>query len=82
MGSTKQGTGHDTGEQRGYDAHARARWVTEPAKTTAPHGRTSFARDRARLVHSAALLPHVLPRALLRRPHRATLLPAGDSTGT
>jgi dGTPase len=55
VGSTKQGTGHDTGEQRGYDAHARARWVTEPAKTTAPHGRTSFARDRARLVHSAAL---------------------------
>ena len=44
MGSTEQ-----------YDEHARARWVDEPPKRAAPHGRTPFERDRARLVHSAAL---------------------------
>ncbi len=38
-----------------YDEHARARWVDEPVKRAAPHGRTPFERDRARLVHSAAL---------------------------
>ena len=38
-----------------YDEHARARWVDEPPKRAAPHGRTPFERDRARLVHSAAL---------------------------
>jgi dGTPase len=35
-----------------YDEHARARWVDEPPKHP---GRTAFERDRARLVHSAAL---------------------------
>jgi dGTPase len=46
MGSTEQ---HET--QR-YDASARARWASEPDK---PHARTPFERDRARVVHSAAL---------------------------
>jgi dGTPase len=36
----------------GYDEHARARWVDEPAKRP---GRTDFERDRARVLHSAAL---------------------------
>ena len=35
-----------------YDEHARARWVDEPPKRA---DRTPFERDRARLVHSAAL---------------------------
>ena len=35
-----------------YDEHARARWVDEPPKRAE---RTPFERDRARLVHSAAL---------------------------
>lgn len=41
MGSTEQ-----------YDEAARERWVCEPAKLSA---RTPFERDRARVVHSAAL---------------------------
>jgi dGTPase len=41
MGSTEQ-----------YDERARARWVDEPPKRPE---RTSFERDRARLVHSSAL---------------------------
>ena len=40
------------GSTQGYDERARARWVHEPAKRPE---RTSFERDRARLVHSAAL---------------------------
>ncbi|WP_037581214.1 deoxyguanosinetriphosphate triphosphohydrolase [Phaeacidiphilus oryzae] len=35
-----------------YDANAEARWVPEPDKRP---GRTAFQRDRARLLHSAAL---------------------------
>src|SRR3954465_15475917 len=35
-----------------YDEHARARWVDEPPKLA---GRTPFERDRARVLHSAAL---------------------------
>ena len=35
-----------------YDGHAGERWVQEPTKRP---GRTSFARDRARVLHSAAL---------------------------
>ena len=35
-----------------YDDAARERWVSEPAKRP---GRTAFERDRARVVHSAAL---------------------------
>jgi len=50
MGSNTEHMGHI-----GYDDHASARWVAEPPKASAPHGRTPFARDRARLVHSAAL---------------------------
>ena len=38
-----------------YDEHARARWVDEPPKPTGPAHRTPFERDRARVVHSAAL---------------------------
>lgn len=37
---------------QGYDERARARWVEEPPKRIE---RTAFERDRARLVHSAAL---------------------------
>lgn len=36
----------------GYVSHDKARWVTEPPKRA---GRTAFARDRARVLHSAAL---------------------------
>src|SRR5688500_7288390 len=35
-----------------YDDHARERWVSEPAKRA---GRSAFDRDRARVLHSAAL---------------------------
>jgi dGTPase len=41
-----------SGSAAGYDDQARARWAPEPAKRA---GRTPFERDRARLVHSAAL---------------------------
>src|SRR5919197_1486870 len=36
----------------GYDEHDAERWVAEPAKRP---GRTAFARDRARVLHSAGL---------------------------
>ena len=36
----------------GYDDHATARWVAEPPKRA---GRSDFERDRARVLHSAAL---------------------------
>src|SRR5438094_4677645 len=37
-----------------YDEHDRERWVLEPAKST-PTQRSEFERDRARVLHSAAL---------------------------
>jgi dGTPase len=40
------------GSTEQYDAAARARWVPEPAKASV---RSEFERDRARVVHSAAL---------------------------
>ena len=40
----------------GYDAHATARWATEPDKDPpAEHRRGPFVRDRARVLHSSAL---------------------------
>jgi dGTPase len=39
----------------GYDAHATARWVAEPPKGARNPGRGPFERDRARVLHSAAL---------------------------
>jgi dGTPase len=39
----------------GYDAHATARWVAEPPKRARNPGRGPFERDRARVLHSAAL---------------------------
>jgi dGTPase len=43
------------GEGGGYDSWARARWVPEPPKRLNGAGRGSFVRDRARVLHSAAL---------------------------
>jgi dGTPase len=42
-------------DRGGYDAHATARWVAEPPKSTRNPGRGPFQRDRARVLHSAAL---------------------------
>jgi dGTPase len=39
----------------GYDPHATARWVAEPPKRARNPGRGPFERDRARVLHSAAL---------------------------
>jgi dGTPase len=39
----------------GYDEHATARWVAEPPKGARNPGRGPFQRDRARVLHSAAL---------------------------
>jgi dGTPase len=41
-----------TGTDTSYDGHAHQRWVAEPAKRV---GRSAFERDRARVLHSAAL---------------------------
>src|SRR4051794_41861169 len=38
----------------GYDEHARARWLADPPKA-ATAARGEFVRDRARVLHSAAL---------------------------
>jgi dGTPase len=39
----------------GYDAQATARWAAEPGKRAGSAGRGPFVRDRARVLHSAAL---------------------------
>jgi dGTPase len=39
----------------GYDSHATARWAAEPPKGARSTGRGPFERDRARVLHSAAL---------------------------
>jgi dGTPase len=43
------------GSMEQYDEHDRARWVEEPPPRTVSSERTPFERDRARVVHSAAL---------------------------
>jgi dGTPase len=42
-------------EDGGYDAHATERWVAESPKRARNPGRGPFERDRARVLHSAAL---------------------------
>jgi dGTPase len=42
-------------EPGGYDAHATARWAAESPKRARNPGRGPFERDRARVLHSAAL---------------------------
>jgi dGTPase len=39
----------------GYGQQATARWIAEPSKQAAESGRGPFLRDRARVLHSAAL---------------------------
>jgi dGTPase len=39
----------------GYDGEAQARWAAEPSKHARNSGRGPFVRDRARVLHSAAL---------------------------
>jgi dGTPase len=39
----------------GYDQQATARWIPEPPKRSTESGRGPFLRDRARVLHSAAL---------------------------
>jgi dGTPase len=39
----------------GYDGDAQARWAAEPSKHARNSGRGPFVRDRARVLHSAAL---------------------------
>jgi dGTPase len=39
----------------GYDRHSTARWAEEPGKRATGTGRGPFVRDRARVLHSAAL---------------------------
>ncbi|MFJ3902391.1 deoxyguanosinetriphosphate triphosphohydrolase [Streptomyces sp. NPDC090025] len=51
LGSTPLGTA-PLGGTPGYDAHDIERWAAEPDKRP---GRTAFQRDRARVLHSAAL---------------------------
>jgi dGTPase len=48
-------SGRDTIAAGGYDAHATARWAAEPPKDARNTGRGPFQRDRARVLHSAAL---------------------------
>ncbi len=43
------------GDDAGYDHRATARWAAEPSKQAAASGRGPFVRDRARVLHSAAL---------------------------
>ena len=39
----------------GYDGPAAARWAAEPSKHARSSGRGPFIKDRARVLHSAAL---------------------------
>jgi dGTPase len=47
--------GRDTTAAGGYDVDATARWAAEPPKGARSTGRGPFQRDRARVLHSAAL---------------------------
>jgi dGTPase len=52
--ATAGSVGSVTRLESGYDADAVARWAAEPVKSAAG-SRTAFQRDRARVLHSAAL---------------------------
>lgn len=48
-------TGSAPSSVPGYDEQAQARWATEGPKMAPAPGRSPFARDRARVLHAAAL---------------------------
>ncbi len=54
-GDGEVGGGPEAQSDTAYDDHATARWVAEPPKGARNPGRGPFQRDRARVLHSAAL---------------------------
>ncbi|MET8014080.1 deoxyguanosinetriphosphate triphosphohydrolase [Streptomyces sp. NPDC005271] len=78
------GAGGEAGARRipGYEAADLERWASEPDKRP---GRTAFQRDRARVLHSAALRrlagkTQVVPAAPATDPGPAGRAPAWDAT--
>ena len=54
-GRRRRGQRQPVTTEGGYDAHATERWVAESPKRARNPGRGPFQRDRARVLHSAAL---------------------------